>query len=254
MRVPFEQRNKSPTQPKVVYALILDIKYFCYFLDILENYNLMDDEPMWDADRVVAIKGSLSKACHLSQARNEHVNAVFTWSGKSYDPPINPNGQTNDSKNLVDIDNDDEDEEPTPQPKVKDPKPTKETSIPKPYKPKIPYPQRLRKEKMETQYEEYYDSLLDEGSKILYFIEGIILEEKQFAEFDEFMAMTADENYELESDTEEPPLEKITFNTDYKIKTSPEKPPLDLELKPLLDNLEYVFLEEPSFLPVIVSS
>ncbi|GKB18021.1 hypothetical protein Tco_0851944 [Tanacetum coccineum] len=28
----------------------------------------------------------------------------------------------------------------------------------------------------------------------------------------------------------------------------------DLELKPLLDNLEYVFLEEPSFLPVIISS
>ncbi|GJV87356.1 reverse transcriptase domain-containing protein [Tanacetum coccineum] len=33
-----------------------------------------------------------------------------------------------------------------------------------------------------------------------------------------------------------------------------EEPPKDLELKPLLDNLEYVFLEEPSFLPVIISS
>ncbi|GJS34974.1 reverse transcriptase domain-containing protein [Tanacetum coccineum] len=31
-------------------------------------------------------------------------------------------------------------------------------------------------------------------------------------------------------------------------------PPTDLELKPLPDNLEYVFLEEPSFLPVIISS
>ncbi|GJU76793.1 hypothetical protein Tco_1273863 [Tanacetum coccineum] len=29
---------------------------------------------------------------------------------------------------------------------------------------------------------------------------------------------------------------------------------MDLELKPLHDNLEYVFLEEPSFLPVIISS
>ncbi|GJW81106.1 reverse transcriptase domain-containing protein [Tanacetum coccineum] len=29
---------------------------------------------------------------------------------------------------------------------------------------------------------------------------------------------------------------------------------MDLELKPLLDNLEYVFLEEPNFLPVIISS
>ncbi|GKB78220.1 putative reverse transcriptase domain-containing protein [Tanacetum coccineum] len=68
------------------------------------------------------------------------------------------------------------------------------------------------------------------------------------------MAMTADENSEFESDTEEPPFEKITFNTDYKIKTSLEEPPTDLELKPLPDNLEYVFLEEPSFLPVIISS
>nr|GEU45669.1 reverse transcriptase domain-containing protein [Tanacetum cinerariifolium] len=53
---------------------------------------------------------------------------------------------------------------------------------------------------------------------------------------------------------EEPPFEKITFNTNYKIKTSIEEPPTDLELKPLPDNLEYVFLEEPSFLPIIISS
>ncbi|GJV66615.1 hypothetical protein Tco_1482124 [Tanacetum coccineum] len=44
------------------------------------------------------------------------------------------------------------------------------------------------------------------------------------------------------------------INTDYKIKTSLEEPPTDLELKPLPNNLEYVFLEEPSFLPVIISS
>ncbi|GJZ33236.1 reverse transcriptase domain-containing protein [Tanacetum coccineum] len=39
--------------------------------------------------------------------------------------------------------------------------------------------------------EEDFDALLDEGSKILYSIEGTILEEKLLAEFDEFMAMTA---------------------------------------------------------------
>ncbi|GJR78119.1 reverse transcriptase domain-containing protein [Tanacetum coccineum] len=66
--------------------------------------------------------------------------------------------------------------------------------------------------------------------------------------------MTADENYDSESDTEEPPFDKITINTDCKIKTSLEEPPTDLELKPLPDNLEYVFLEEPYFLPVIISS
>ncbi|GKE73610.1 hypothetical protein Tco_1535651, partial [Tanacetum coccineum] len=101
---------------------------------------------------------------------------------------------------------------------------------------------------------EYFDALLDEGSKILHSIEGTLLEEEIFAEFDEFMAMTADENSDSESDTEDPPFEKITINTDYKIKTSLEEPPTDLELKPLHDNLEYVFFEEPSFLPVIISS
>ncbi|GJR31048.1 hypothetical protein Tco_1107280 [Tanacetum coccineum] len=92
------------------------------------------------------------------------------------------------------------------------------------------------------------------SSKILYSINGTLLEEEIFAEFDEFMAMTTDENFESESDTEYPPFEKITINTDYKIKTSLEEPPKDLELKPLPDNLEYVFLEEPFFLPVIISS
>nr|GEX65661.1 DNA-directed DNA polymerase [Tanacetum cinerariifolium] len=85
-------------------------------------------------------------------------------------------------------------------------------------------------------------------------MEGTLLKEEIFFEFDEFMAMTPDENSESESDTEEPPLEKITINTDYKIKTSSKDPPVDLELKPLADNLEYVFLEEPSFLPIIISS
>ncbi|GJZ73677.1 reverse transcriptase domain-containing protein [Tanacetum coccineum] len=101
--------------------------------------------------------------------------------------------------------------------------------------------------------EEDFDALLDEGSKILHSIEGTILKEEIFSEFNEFMATTADENSESESDTEEPPFEKITINTDYKIKTSLEEPSTDLELKPLPDNLKYVFLEEPSFLPVIIS-
>nr|GEW26240.1 DNA-directed DNA polymerase [Tanacetum cinerariifolium] len=102
--------------------------------------------------------------------------------------------------------------------------------------------------------EEDFDALLDEGSKILHSIERTFLEEEIFSEFEKFIAMTADENYDSESDTKEPPFEKITINTDYKIKTSFEEPPTDVELKPLPDNLEYVFLDEPSFLPVIISS
>ncbi|GJU08700.1 hypothetical protein Tco_1125130 [Tanacetum coccineum] len=355
-------------------------------------------------------KGNNSKAYQPPQSRNEHVNVVFTRSGKSYNPPVNPNDQQKDSENPINFDSDDEeDEEPTPQPKIQNPKPVKETPLPKPYKLKISYPQHLRKEKMEAQYEKFldmiravrinvplidvlagmpnygkflkelisnkhkikqistaflsdessamiqnkvlpelgdpesflipcnfnktfssnaladladrsfqypvgiaenmlvevgkftfpadffilemkedirtermifnidyamkhsysnddtcfsideileedFDALLDEGSKIIHSIEGTLLEEEIFAKFDEFMAMTTDENSDSESDTEDPPFEKITINTDYKIKTSLEEPPTDLELKPLPDNLEYVFLEEPSFLPVNISS
>nr|GEY59044.1 reverse transcriptase domain-containing protein [Tanacetum cinerariifolium] len=102
--------------------------------------------------------------------------------------------------------------------------------------------------------EEDFDASLNEGSEILHFIEGTILKEKLFDEFDEFMEMTADENSESEADTEEPPFKKIISNTDYKIKTSLEEPPTNLKLKPLPNNLEYVFLEEPSFLLVSISS
>ncbi|GJZ36932.1 reverse transcriptase domain-containing protein [Tanacetum coccineum] len=77
--------------------------------------------------------------------------------------------------------------------------------------------------------EEDFDALLDEGSEILHSIEGTILEEKLFTEFDDLLVMNADENSEFK----EPKFKKITFNTDYKIKKSFEEPPLDLKLKPL---------------------
>ncbi|GJX13341.1 hypothetical protein Tco_0205099 [Tanacetum coccineum] len=93
-----------------------------------------------------------SKPYQPSQAQNEHVNVVFTQSGKSYDSPINPNDQHNNSGNPVNFDSDNEDEEPTPKPISQNREPVKETPIPKPYKPKFSYPQHLRKEKMEAQY------------------------------------------------------------------------------------------------------
>ncbi|GKC68100.1 hypothetical protein Tco_1100698, partial [Tanacetum coccineum] len=67
-------------------------------------------------------------------------------------PPENPNEERNKTKNPINFDSDDEDDEPTPQLKTQPTKPIKETPLPKPYNPKIPYPQRLRKEKMEAQY------------------------------------------------------------------------------------------------------
>ncbi|GJQ93058.1 hypothetical protein Tco_0004197 [Tanacetum coccineum] len=105
------------------------------------------------------LRGRNTKAYQLPQSRNEHVNAVFTRSGKSYDPPDNLNDQQNNSKNPINFDSDDEDDEPTPQPKTQPIKPVKETPLPKPYKPKIPYPQRLRKEKMEAQYGKFLDMI-----------------------------------------------------------------------------------------------
>nr|GEW29732.1 reverse transcriptase domain-containing protein [Tanacetum cinerariifolium] len=102
--------------------------------------------------------------------------------------------------------------------------------------------------------EEDFNALLDEGGEILYSIEGTPLEDKIFAEFDEFIALNIEENSESEIDEEEIPFEKITFDTDYKIKKALDEPPTDLELKPLPGHLEYAFLEEPSFLHVIISS
>ncbi|GKC25299.1 hypothetical protein Tco_1027449 [Tanacetum coccineum] len=72
---------------------------------------------------------------------------------------VNLNDQQNNSETPINFDSDDGDDEPTPQPKTQPPKPVKETPLPKPYKPKIPYPQRLRKEKMEAQYGKFLDMI-----------------------------------------------------------------------------------------------
>ncbi|GKD10631.1 hypothetical protein Tco_1190316 [Tanacetum coccineum] len=53
-RVPYDQRNNPPQHPRIVYPPILNINYFRHFLDIIRNYDPMDDEPMWAVNRVVA--------------------------------------------------------------------------------------------------------------------------------------------------------------------------------------------------------
>ncbi|GJR70687.1 reverse transcriptase domain-containing protein [Tanacetum coccineum] len=62
--------------------------------------------------------------------------------------------------------------------------------------------------------EEDFDTLLDEGSKILHSIEGTLLEEEIFAEFDEFMAMTVDETLTLNPIPKIRHLKKSHINTD----------------------------------------
>ncbi|GJY64103.1 reverse transcriptase domain-containing protein [Tanacetum coccineum] len=54
-RVPYDQRNNPPQHPRIVYPPVLNIIYFRHFLDILRNYDPMDDEPMWAVDHVVAL-------------------------------------------------------------------------------------------------------------------------------------------------------------------------------------------------------
>ncbi|GJZ44087.1 reverse transcriptase domain-containing protein [Tanacetum coccineum] len=83
-----------------------------------------------------------------------HVNAVFTWSGLTYDPPVNPNSKTT----VIHDDSDDEVDEAEKEVESSSSKQTKSDPPPlKAYKPKIPYPQRLRKEKIEERYAKFID-------------------------------------------------------------------------------------------------
>ncbi|GJZ12075.1 reverse transcriptase domain-containing protein [Tanacetum coccineum] len=262
-RVSFERRDERPAQPIIVQLPILDINYIRHFLDILENYNLMDDEPMWAADRVVA--PTPSSVITIPETANEFaiiaenmlvevgkftfpvdfvilemeedikvplilrrsflhiVDAVIRVKQKQLNLGVGTERMTFsiDSAMKHSYSNDDT---------------------------------CFSIDVIDEILEEDFDALLDEGSEILCSIEGTILEEKLFAEFDEFMAMNIEENYESESEAEEPPFKKITFDTNYKIKTSLEEPSSNLELKLLPDHLEYVFLEESTFLPIIISS
>ncbi|GJU94822.1 reverse transcriptase domain-containing protein [Tanacetum coccineum] len=84
--------------------------------------------------------------------RNEHVNVVFTRSGKSYDPPKN----LNDKNTVINDDGEDEANKAEIEGEPSSSKQTKSDQPPlKVYKPKIPYPQRLRKEKMEEHYAKF---------------------------------------------------------------------------------------------------
>ncbi|GJU51622.1 hypothetical protein Tco_1221177 [Tanacetum coccineum] len=89
-------------------------------------------------------------------ARNEHVNVVFTRSGKTYNPPANPNTKTA----IFLDDSEDEAEEVKKEAEPLPKKPTQTDTPPlKAYKPKIPYPQRLNKEKMEARYAKFLDMI-----------------------------------------------------------------------------------------------
>ncbi|GKA85728.1 reverse transcriptase domain-containing protein [Tanacetum coccineum] len=81
---------------------------------------------------------------------------------------MSPNDQQNNAETPVNFDSEDEEEEPTPTPtpKPKTPKLVKKTHTPKPYKSRIPYPQCLRKEKMEAQYGKFLDMIQAVGINV----------------------------------------------------------------------------------------
>nr|XP_043639352.1 uncharacterized protein LOC122610425 [Erigeron canadensis] len=112
--------------------------------------------------------------CQHPNVKNEHVNAITTRSGKVVNSPISPpiSSATN-VPTQVDSEDEEEDEQVDeeivmePNQAVKPPavpststtlvatpvaKPTIDEPQVKPYKPKIPFPQRLRKEKLKEQY------------------------------------------------------------------------------------------------------
>ncbi|GJT96641.1 hypothetical protein Tco_1092159 [Tanacetum coccineum] len=85
-RVSFDQRNNLPQHPRIVYPPILNINYFRHFLDILRNNDPIDDEPMWAADRVVAL--TLGSAITILETENEFAikgNHLTLVKGNQFD-------------------------------------------------------------------------------------------------------------------------------------------------------------------------
>ncbi|GJT84055.1 reverse transcriptase domain-containing protein [Tanacetum coccineum] len=85
-RVPYDQRNNPPQHPRIVYPSVFNINYFRHFLDILRNYDLMDDEPMWAADHVVAL--TPGSAITIPETTNEFAikgNHLTLVKGNQFD-------------------------------------------------------------------------------------------------------------------------------------------------------------------------
>ncbi|GJV17791.1 hypothetical protein Tco_1363114 [Tanacetum coccineum] len=93
-RVPFDQRNNPPQNPRIVYPLILNINYFRHFLITLKNLYPIDDEPMWAANRVVAL--TLGFAITIPEIANE-----FAIKGNALKQPWSQSIQRQYYQNLL---------------------------------------------------------------------------------------------------------------------------------------------------------
>nr|GEX17837.1 reverse transcriptase domain-containing protein [Tanacetum cinerariifolium] len=240
-------KKQSTSTPENFYPSIPNINYFCHFLDILRNYDPMDDEPMWAADHVVAL--TPGSTITIPETTNEFAikdNHLTLFKGNQFNgrTKTDPHKHIHEFLGICDMF------------KCRDTKNEKQLNLGVGterltfnvnFAIKHSYSNDDTYFSIDEILKEDVDALLDERSEILHSIKGTCLEEEIFFEFDAFKSTTVDENSESEPDNEEPSFEKITINIDYKIKTSLEEPHMDLKLKPLLDNLEYVFLKEPFF-------
>nr|GEW28954.1 ribonuclease H-like domain-containing protein [Tanacetum cinerariifolium] len=79
-RVPFDKRNNPLRHLRIVYRPILNINYFCNVLDVLRNYDSMDDEPMWATNHVVALTLSfiitIPETANESAIKGNHITLV----------------------------------------------------------------------------------------------------------------------------------------------------------------------------------
>ncbi|GJW59863.1 reverse transcriptase domain-containing protein [Tanacetum coccineum] len=173
---------------------------------------------------------------------------------------VNPNDKTtiihDDSEDEAD-ESEKEEEPPSSKINKSDPPPLKA------YKPKMPYPQRLRKEKMEERYAKFINlikevrinvplvDVLDGMPNYEEFLKDLINETSLDKEFKEFMAVDVDEILKQEEEIDDN-FEELSLEEKLRIKTSIQEPPTDLEMKPLPKHLEYAFLEKDSFLPVVI--
>nr|GEV01057.1 integrase, catalytic region, zinc finger, CCHC-type, peptidase aspartic, catalytic [Tanacetum cinerariifolium] len=274
-RVPFDQRNNPLRHPRIVYLPILNINYFCNFLDILQNYDAMDDEPMWAADHVVAPTPSSTivipetanefaiKGNHLTLVKgnqfdgrtktdpHKHIHEflriydvfkyriteneairlmieIQAFSQQENDSLIdawlrmkemlrNCHGHNLSKGNIIKIfyhglsEITQEVLNVAAVIRVKQKQlnfrvGTERMIFNINYAMKYSYSNNDTCFSIDVINEIYFDALLNEGRKILHSIEGTLLEEEIFVEFDEFMEMTADENSNSESDTEEQPF------------------------------------------------
>nr|GEX20593.1 hypothetical protein [Tanacetum cinerariifolium] len=146
----------------------------------------MDDEPMWAADRVVASTPGF--AITILETAN-----AFSIKGNSNFDTNKIMARMDAMTNKMDAQNKEL------QSRAKQPTPDLDDDD-------IPMSHEEEATFMQT-FQEDFDALLDEGSKILHSIKGTFLEEEIFSECDKFIAMTVDEIYDSEFDTEEPPFE-----------------------------------------------